>query len=250
MKRWSFLVSLLIPVILLSACATPSEVGSSQDGKEPNVPAQVSSENPVSDVGQTSEEPLEGGLDRDELLEQAFKKEEPGKETSPLVSTVVDIESAYPEFTKESSIHAISIPLPEGWTIQAAEEPIQSDKIFDHYIPEDSQAAFYIYDEQRDRCGMLGLDQYPDIEVGELTYSGGNNLHFADENPNITAHREDGFEPYIAVVEHWSNEEGVLYNDGILMKNSDTAMTIVLEIDLNRLSDEQLKTIAEQMQLS
>lgn len=245
MKQWIFFVSLLIPVLLLSACTTSSQVGSSQKGEEPNVPAQVSSENPVSDVGQTSED----GPNRNELLEQAFKKEELGKEVSPLVSTVVDIESVYSEFAKESSVHEISIPLPEGWTILAAEEPIQSDKIFDHYIPEDSQAAFYIYDEQGNRCGMLGLDQYPDIEVGEFTYSGGNNLHFADENPNVTACREDGFEPYIAVVEHWTNEEGILYNDGILMKNPDTAMIVALEIDLNRLSDEQLKTIAEQMQL-
>ncbi len=246
MKQWSLFASLLASLMLLSACTAPSEVGSPQEGKQPTVPGEVSSQEPASDIEQSSED----RPGREELLKQAFKKDESGQEESPLVSTVVDIENAYPDFTKESSVHKVSLLLPEGWTIQAAKEPIQSDRIFEHYIPEDSQAAFYIYDKQGERCAVLGLDQYSDIEDGEFQYCCGNNLHFADANPNVTASRKDGFEVYISVVEHWTNTEGTMYNDGIFMKNRQTAMTISMESDLNRLSDEQLKMIAEQMQLA
>ena len=238
---------LLAALMLFSACGTATEIEPSQGGEETEAPATVSSED---HTAPGFIPPQEEGPYRDELLEEAFKKEESDAEYAALEAATVDIEGVYPDFSAESSIHEVTILLPAGWTIQHKQEPIQSDCICDHYISEDSQAAFYVYDEQGKLCAVLGLDKYSDIEDGVFNFYYGNNLHFADDNPNVTASRTDDFETHIAVVEHWSNDEGVMYNDGIFMKNVNTGMTIAMEIDLNRIPDVQLKEIAEQFKLS
>lgn len=247
MKQLSLLLSILVTLMLFSACETASEMESSQGCKETEAPANVFSED---NAASNSVQLPEDGLFQDERLEEAFKREDSNAEHVSLVATTVDVEDIYPDFTAESSIHEVTIMLPDGWTIQPKQEPIQSNRIFDHYISEDSQAAFCVYDEQGKRCAVLGLDKYSDIEDGIFNFYYGNNLRFADDNPNVTASRTDGFETHVAVVEHRSNDEGVMFNDGIFMKNASTGITIAMEFNLNRIPDVQLKEIAEQFKLS
>lgn len=176
MKQLSLLLSLLVALMLFNACGTASEMESSQGCKETETPANVSSEdNTTSSSIQLPEV--------DELLEEAFKKEDSNVEHISLVAITVDVEGIYPDFTAAPAIHEVTLMLPDGWTIQPKQEPIQSKRIFDHFISEDSQAAFYVYDEQGNRCGVLGLDKYSDIEDGVFNFYYGNNLHFADDNP-------------------------------------------------------------------
>lgn len=254
MKKPLFLLLALVLAIGLVGChskapSEPDEKEVSSASLPPESEAPAASEEPIEqDPDSTvSEISTDSEVDRDALLEQALQKDDPNATYPELVQTVIDVETAYPDFAETASVHKVTLPLPKGWTIEPATEPVQSANIFDHYLPSDSMlASFYLYDEQKTRCGAIGLSQYPTLEDSHFDLYSGNNLHFESENPHASVSRSDAWEARVAVVQHWANEDGVLFNDGIVLQHPDTVVTLTLEINLNRVSDQQLKAIAEQ----
>ena len=181
--------------------------------------------------------------DREELLAQALTKDNPADYVEKLVTTQVNLAADYPAFSTASGLSQLALPLPQGWSVKRADEPIQSGNILEHYIPEFSDNAYYLYDAQGTRRGMLSLADNQTEETAEFACYYGNNLHFGDDNPHVQGNYPENVTVHTAVVEHWTDTDGIAFQDGIWMQCGD--VLLMMEVDLNQLSDAMLSEVAE-----
>lgn len=181
--------------------------------------------------------------DREELLAQALAKDNSADYAEQLVTTQVDLAADYPAFSAGSGLSQLTLPLPQGWSAKRADKPIQSSNILEHYIPEFSDTAYYLYDVQGTRRGMISLADNQTEETAEFACYYGNNLHFGDDNPHVHGKYPENVTVHTAVVEHSTNVDGIGFQDGIWMQYGD--ILLMMEVDLNTLSDAMLGEVAE-----
>lgn len=182
-------------------------------------------------------------LDREELLAQALTKDDPADYAKKLVTTQLNLAADYPVFSTDNGLPQLTLPLPQGWSVQRADEPIQSGNILEHYIPDSLDNAYDLYDAQGTRRGMISLADNQTEETAEFMCYYGNNLHFGDDNPHVQGNYPENVTVHTAVVEHWTNNNGIAFQDGIWMQHG--SVLLMMEVDLNQLSDEMLAEIAE-----
>lgn len=240
-KQWAFLLTVGVAAGLIG-CSGPKK-------NENDI---TSSQSQVSETIAGTEET---GYDNPsaDMIQKAMQPDDTNRQFPPLVTTEIDLQEINPELCEEASVQKVTLPLPEGWTLQAYRVPYEHENMLDYYIPimntTDVFAAFDLLDETGTRCGAFAVTLHPSLEDIESGYFQGNNIHFSAERTDMESSRTDDYETYIGLVEHWENGEGRCFNDGVLWKNPNTFLTMSIEIELDRVSNEQLNQIADQTTL-